>query len=128
MLARNAVELAFPGGESLTNVDIEGAKVVRSDFDNLPTVFATFTDSGKARFCELSGQYVGKPVAIRVDDTELSAPVIFEAICGGQIQITLGHSVDQAETEREAVALAAALDTPVLGSSWVIALIAVGSP
>ena len=47
-----------------------------------------FTKSGAARFATATGNSVGKPLAILVDDKLLSAPVVQEAITGGKAMIS----------------------------------------
>jgi len=50
-------------------------------------------NAGARRFCDVSRNNVGKPFAIVLDNKILSAPVIREAICGGQGQISGGFTV-----------------------------------
>lgn len=47
-----------------------------------------FNSEGSKLFGEISSRNVGKPVAIRLDDTEISAPTIQGPILGGSAQIT----------------------------------------
>jgi len=52
--------------------------------------------AGAKRFCDVSRDNVGKPFAIVLDNEVISAPVIREAICGGQGQISGGFTVQSA--------------------------------
>lgn len=51
---------------------------------------------GARKFCDVSKSNVGKPFAIVLDNEIISAPVIREAICGGQGQISGNFSVQEA--------------------------------
>jgi len=53
-------------------------------------------NTGGRRFCDVTRKNVGKPFAIVLDNEVLSAPVIREAICGGQGQISGGFTVEEA--------------------------------
>ncbi|MBK6895216.1 MAG: protein translocase subunit SecD [Alphaproteobacteria bacterium] len=52
--------------------------------------------TGARKFCDASRSNVGKPFAIVLDNEIISAPVIQEAICGGQGQISGNFSVQEA--------------------------------
>lgn len=51
---------------------------------------------GARKFCSVTRKNVGKPFAIVLDNKVISAPVINEAICGGQGQISGGFDVQEA--------------------------------
>lgn len=51
---------------------------------------------GARKFCDVSRSNVGKPFAIVLDNEIISSPVIREAICGGQGQISGNFSVEEA--------------------------------
>ena len=51
---------------------------------------------GARKFCTITRKNVGKPFAIVLDNKVISAPVINEAICGGQGQISGGFDVQEA--------------------------------
>ncbi len=51
---------------------------------------------GARKFCDTSRSNVGKPFAIVLDNEIISAPVIREAICGGQGQISGNFSLQEA--------------------------------
>lgn len=57
---------------------------------NEPYVSLTFNDAGAELFSELTGNNVGKQLAIVLDDRVSSAPVIQSKIPQGRAQITLG--------------------------------------
>ncbi|MEE9496681.1 MAG: protein translocase subunit SecD, partial [Desulfobacterales bacterium] len=69
-------------GASLTNA--------RVDFDqfNIPFVSINFDKKGARVFERITGENVNKRLAIVLDDTVASAPVIQEKIAGGQARIT----------------------------------------
>jgi len=53
-----------------------------------PVVSIEFTREGAEIFRQVTGRNVGKPVAIVLDDTIISAPRVNEPIAGGQAQIS----------------------------------------
>jgi preprotein translocase subunit SecD len=120
LLAPAALELAFPGGEALDNAAIADSRVIRSDFDDQPSVAVDFTDDGSERFCTLSGRYVEQPVAIRMDGESVSEPIIREAICGGTVMITMGYDQSFEARMQEAHGLASALRSKPLASTWTV--------
>ncbi|MBX2833627.1 MAG: protein translocase subunit SecD [Micavibrio sp.] len=52
--------------------------------------------TGARRFCDVTRANVGRPFAIVLDNEVISAPVIREAICGGQGQISGSFTVQSA--------------------------------
>lgn len=69
---------ALLGGDSLVDAQPSFGQ------NNEPVVSFKFDSLGGKRFCEITRQNVGKPFAIVLDNTIISAPRINEAICGGQ--------------------------------------------
>jgi protein-export membrane protein SecD len=59
--------------------------------NNEPYVSLTFDAAGTQKFGEVTSAHVGDRMAILLDGTVNKAPVIREAIMGGQAQITLGY-------------------------------------
>ncbi|MFN3232225.1 MAG: protein translocase subunit SecD [Alphaproteobacteria bacterium] len=60
-----------------------------------PIVSITFNQTGAKAFADATLKNVGRPFAIVLDDEVISAPVIREAILGGQAQISGGFSVTE---------------------------------
>lgn len=79
---------------------------------NQPLVLLTFDRKGAARFAAVTGQNVGKRLAIVLDNTVQIAPVIQERISQGRAQITGLESMDEAK-EISVVLRAGALPAPV---------------
>jgi preprotein translocase subunit SecD len=95
------------GGENL--VDARST----TDQNNRPAVFFRFDTVGGRRFADATKKNVGRVFAIVLDGKVVSAPVIQEAILGGQGQIT-GRFTFQ-ETEDLALLLrAGALPAPLV--------------
>ncbi len=61
-----------------------------------PVVSFKLNGIGARKFCSVTRKNVGKPFAIILDNKVISAPVINEAICGGQGQISGGFDVAEA--------------------------------
>src|SRR5262249_33685081 len=60
-----------------------------------------FDHTGGSIFAEVSGKNIGRKMAILLDDTVNSAPVIQSLISGGRARITLGYQ-DPLTLDREA--------------------------
>lgn len=70
-------------GEMLKNAQVQV-------HNNEPYVSLTFDATGTQRFGDVTSKHVGDRMAILLDGVVTKAPVIREAILGGQAQITLG--------------------------------------
>jgi preprotein translocase subunit SecD len=77
---------------------------------NRPAVLVVFNRYGGRRFGDMTSKNIGKKMAIILDETVNSAPVIQDAITGGRSTITMGGSTN-AVIEREADDLVAVLKT-----------------
>jgi preprotein translocase subunit SecD len=93
-------------GASLTNASV--------DFDqfNIPFVSINFDKKGARVFERITGENVNKRLAIVLDDTVASAPVIQEKIAGGQARITGNFTLEEAK-DLAIVLRAGALPAPV---------------
>lgn len=94
-------------GDSLTD-----ARVLFDNMANEPYVSIEFDRKGGHIFSKVTGDNINRRLAIVLDDTVYSAPVIRTKIPGGQAQITGGFTMDEARVL--AIALrAGALPAPV---------------
>jgi preprotein translocase subunit SecD len=95
----------------LTGANLTNARV---DFDqfNSPFVSITFDKKGARDFERITGDNVNKRLAIVLDDTVASAPVIQEKIAGGKARITGNFTLDEAK-DLSIVLRAGALPAPV---------------
>ncbi len=95
----------------LTGANLTDARV---DFDqfNIPFVSINFDKKGARDFERITGDNVNKRLAIVLDDTVASAPVIQEKIAGGQARITGDFTLDEAK-DLAIVLRAGALPAPV---------------
>ncbi|MGD9180409.1 MAG: protein translocase subunit SecD [Desulfobacterales bacterium] len=95
----------------LTGANLTNARV---DFDqfNIPFVSINFDKKGARVFERITGENVNKRLAIVLDDTVASAPVIQERIAGGQARITGNFTLEQAK-DLAIVLRAGALPAPV---------------
>ncbi|MFH1594232.1 MAG: protein translocase subunit SecD [Candidatus Omnitrophota bacterium] len=96
------------GGDTLVDATTEFSQ---SAF-NQPYVSINFNSEGGAAFSEITGANVGKRLAIVLDDTVYSAPVIREKIPSGRAQISGNFSVQEAN-DLAIVLRAGALPAPV---------------
>jgi len=81
----------------LTGQYLAGATIGFDDTTMAPYVLLEFNDEGKELFRELTEKNVGKRIAIVIDGMTLSAPVVREAITGGEAQITGDFTPDEAK-------------------------------
>lgn len=77
-----------------------------------PYVSMSFNKMGGTRFEQVTGENVGKRLAIILDNNVYSAPVIREKIAGGRAQIT-GNFTDEEARDLAIVLRAGALPAPV---------------
>ncbi|MBX5481837.1 MAG: protein translocase subunit SecD [Myxococcaceae bacterium] len=99
-------------GDSLTSAEFYPGDVN----DPNPQVNITFDAQGARDFEQLTAENVHKRMAIVLDDTVNSAPVINEKIAGGRARITVGRFGEEGKTEAQNLALvlkAGALPAPV---------------
>jgi preprotein translocase subunit SecD len=94
-------------GDALTNAEVR----IGSQF-NEPYVSIEFDSDGARRFERITSDNVGKRLAIVLDNTVYSAPVIRERISGGQAQITGSFTMEEAR-DLAIVLRAGALPAPV---------------
>ncbi len=85
--------------------DITGDRIVNATvtFDGqtqVPQVSVKFDRIGANAFGEMSGQNVGRKMAIVMDDNVVSDPIFNEAIMGGNVVITLGNSPGESVREQ----------------------------
>jgi len=95
----------------LTGANLTNARV---DFDqfNVPFVSISFDKRGARDFERITAENVNKRLAIVLDNTVASAPVIQEKIAGGQARITGNFTLDEAK-DLAIVLRAGALPAPV---------------
>jgi preprotein translocase subunit SecD len=96
----------------LTGDTIRDARVQISTLDNLPYVGLSFDSLGADRFAKLTSRNRGRRLAIVLDDKVQSAPVIREAITGGEAQISGNFTMDEA-TNLAIVLRSGALPAPI---------------
>lgn len=107
-----ATEYTPVRGRGLDNTALEDAEAA-ADGEGGAMVNVTFTAPGATAFAELTRRLVRRRLAIVLDGTLMSAPVVNEPISGGRARITLGRG-DPAAQLRAAKTLAVALRTGAL--------------
>jgi preprotein translocase subunit SecD len=99
--------------ELLTGDMLTDARVrIGGEFHNEPYVALEFNSEGSRIFDRITGENVGKRIAIVLDNTVYSAPVVRERISGGKASITGGFTPDEAK-DLAIVLRAGALPAPV---------------
>ncbi|MBI5846864.1 MAG: protein translocase subunit SecD [Nitrospirae bacterium] len=96
----------------LTGALLSEAKVTLDTQFSTPHVSISFNPEGAKRFEEVTGENVKKRLAIILDNTVYSAPVIQEKIGGGSAQITGSYGMEEAK-DLSIVLKAGALPAPL---------------
>jgi len=109
---RNSVPYLLKNKTLLTGESLESAQVKISDRFGESYVSIKFNQQGAADFERITAENVKKRMAIILDGTVHSAPVIQERIAGGQAQITGSFTIDEAK-DLAIVLRAGALPAPV---------------
>lgn len=79
---------------ALTGADLKIATPGTNEFGE-PVVFIEFNKEGAEKFKNVTSRHIGKPLAILLDGTIISAPNINEAIPGGKAQISGNFSITE---------------------------------
>ena len=95
-------------GDMLTDARVR----IGGEFHNEPYVALEFNSEGSRIFDRITGENVNKRIAIVLDNTVYSAPVVRERISGGKASITGGFTPDEAK-DLAIVLRAGALPAPV---------------
>lgn len=96
----------------LTGASLKRSQVVFDPNTGRPQVGIEFNDEGSKMFEEITTRNVGKAVAIFLDNSLVSAPVVNEPITGGNAVISGDFTLDQAK-ELSSQLNAGALPVPV---------------
>jgi len=83
---------------NLTGQYITGAQLTFDQTTGAPQVSVSFNTEGAQIFARMTAADVGKPIAIFLDGNLIEAPVVQQAITGGQALITGNFTVDSART------------------------------
>lgn len=95
--------LTFCGGSSYDkdNIILTGAKDIDQATaavqDGSPVVSLKLTSSGAKKFAEATAEYQGKQIAICMDDTVVSAPVVKSVVTNGQAVITGNFTYEECQ-------------------------------
>tara|TARA_R110002096_G_scaffold433887_2_gene653717 strand:- start:22748 stop:25282 length:2535 start_codon:yes stop_codon:yes gene_type:complete len=100
----------------MTGADVESAKIYWNPTSNNPEILLEFTDEGGQRFANITGELVGRKIAILFDGVVNMAPTVQDRIAGGSTSISLGGN-DPAVMQAEAQGFVGALSGPDLPAS-----------
>jgi len=81
----------------LTGADLKEAQVVFDQTSGSPAVSLEFTVEGGEKFGQITEENIGKPLAILLDGSPVSAPIVQQKITGGTAQISGEFDLDQAK-------------------------------
>jgi preprotein translocase subunit SecD len=95
-------------GETLTDAQVR----IGGEFQNEPYVGIEFNREGAIIFEKITGENINRRIAIVLDNTVYSAPVVRDRIGGGKAQITGNFTMDEAK-DLSIVLRAGALPAPV---------------
>lgn len=91
-----ALEDPYFKSTQLTGKYLKRAEVVFDQNTSKPLINLQFNDEGAKIFEELTARNVGKPLAIYIDQTIISAPVVQGPISGGKAQISGNFNIASA--------------------------------
>jgi preprotein translocase subunit SecD len=89
-------EDAFFVPTDLTGKYLSRADVAFGQSGIQPFISLSFNEEGSQLFEQLTGENIGKQLAIYLDGFPISAPVVQQKITGGQAQITGNFTIDEA--------------------------------
>ena len=81
----------------LTGADLKGASVEFDPNTYQPTVSLQFNNQGSDLFAKITARNIGKPVAIFLDGTPISIPIVREKIPNGKAIISGNFTLNQAK-------------------------------
>ena len=81
----------------LDQYDVQATHVVTSETSGQPVIDVAFTDQGRKRFAEITRHNIDRRLAIIIEGTLYSAPVIRTEIPGGRAQINGDFTRTEAE-------------------------------
>jgi SecD/SecF fusion protein len=81
----------------MSGAEIKNASVEFGGTFNEPHISIEFKSQGARRFDEITKENIGRRLAIILDETVQSSPVIRERISGGKAQITGSFSIEEAK-------------------------------
>ena len=90
METQNSIPYVVDINSRLDGDDLQDARVRIDQQKNQPYVGLEFKSSGAKKFEEVTGENIGKRMAVILDGNVYTAPVIQARIAGGHAQITLG--------------------------------------
>lgn len=96
----------------LTGKDLSRSQVQFDPNTSEPVVGLQFNSEGGKKFAAVTGRNVGKPVAIYLDETPITAPMVKEQITSGDAIITGQFTLDEAK-KLSAQLNAGALPVPI---------------
>lgn len=102
----------FPiSNEVLSGSDVKDAGVYRAEGQNGSAssyeVQLLLNDEGTKKFADTTSANIGKPIAIVYDNSLVSAPIVNDAITGGQASITGNFDIDEAQNLASTIRLGA---------------------
>lgn len=95
-------ELKFVGPDKstiLTGKDVKDATAYINQEDNSPTVGLDLNESGTKKFADATKKFIGQPIAIYMDEEELTKPVVQAHITNGKAVITGSKSIEEAKRQ-----------------------------
>jgi hypothetical protein len=80
----------------LQNEDIEDVKVQTGRYNDQPEILFQFNNIGSKKWAKMTRDNVGKYLAIIFDDVVVTAPLVHSPIEGGQVSLSGGFTLSQA--------------------------------
>ena len=87
-----------PNGQVvLEGRDVKKSYAALDEYNASYVVILELSSEGSEKFAEATGKLIGQPIAIYMDENEISAPVVDGKITGGQARITGQRSLEEAK-------------------------------
>lgn len=119
-------ELKFVGPDNqviLTGKDVKKATAYISPEDNQPTIGLELNDQGAKKFSDATQKFIGQPIAITMDDKELTKPTVQAHITNGKATISGSKTLETATKQANIINSGAlpvtvkAVETKIVGAS-----------
>lgn len=103
-------KLKFVGPDNsiiLTGSDVKSASPGTDSQTNKPLINLQLSDSGTKKFAAATQKYLGKQIAIYMDEDMLTNPTVNSVISDGKAQITGSASLDEAKRQADIISAGA---------------------
>ncbi|GEM_PF-1015141 len=91
-----ACRIPYSEEESISNADVQNASVGFNEYDQNYTIDLSFTPNGADKWAKMTRENVNRCIALEVNETIVSAPMVISEITGGNTRISGNYSKEEA--------------------------------